>query len=57
MVTQFGSRDAIPSLKQAYWHVDDPSQKIRIQEAIDFLELPTPSEAAAAAPAATENNQ
>ena len=43
---QFGSRDAIPALQQAYWHLDDPAQKLKIQEAIHFLELPTQSEAA-----------
>ena len=43
---QFGSRDAIPSLEAAFWHTDDPEQKLKIQEAIDFLKLPTPDEAA-----------
>jgi hypothetical protein len=37
---QFGSRDAIPALQDAYRHFDDPGQKVNIQKAIDFLELP-----------------
>jgi HEAT repeat protein len=43
---QFGSRDAIPALRAAYGHLDDPGQKVNIQMAIDFLELPTLSETA-----------
>jgi hypothetical protein len=42
---QFGSRDAIPALQDAYRHFDDPEQKINIQKAIDFLELPSVVEA------------
>lgn len=37
---QFGSRDAIPALQDAYQHFDDPEQKINIRKAIDFLKLP-----------------
>lgn len=43
---QFGSRDAIPALQDAYRHFDDPEQKINIQKAIDFLELPPLGETA-----------
>ena len=43
---QFGSRDAIPALQDAYRHFDDPEQKVNIQKAIDFLELPTMAETA-----------
>jgi len=43
-VIQFGSRDAIPALRAAYEHLDDPVQKVRIQKAVDFLELPTQAE-------------
>jgi hypothetical protein len=41
---QFRSRDAIPALEDACRHLDDPGQKINIQKAIDFLELPAPGE-------------
>lgn len=43
---QFGSRDAIPALRAAYERLDDPGQKVNLQKAIDFLELPTLSEIA-----------
>jgi hypothetical protein len=43
---QFGSRDAIPALQDAYRHFDDPEQKVNIQKAIDFLELPAMAETA-----------
>lgn len=43
---QFGSRDAIPALRQAYDHTDDPAQKLNLQKAIEFLELPSESQAA-----------
>jgi hypothetical protein len=43
---QFGNRDAIPALQDAYRHFDDPEQKVNIQKAIDFLELPTMAETA-----------
>jgi len=43
---QFGSRDAIPALEAACGHLDDPEQKLRVQQAIDFLKLPTAAEAA-----------
>ena len=49
---QFGSRDAIPALRDAYGHTDDPAQKLNLQKAIDFLELPTESETANANPPA-----
>lgn len=42
---QFGSRDAIPALQDAYNHFDDPEQKIGIQKAIDFLKLPSMNKA------------
>jgi hypothetical protein len=45
---QFGSRDAIPGLEDAYTHFDDPEQKINIKKAIDFLKLPSISEASKA---------
>ena len=44
---QFGSRDALPALEAVYGLLDDPEQKHQVQEAIDFLKLPTPAEAAA----------
>jgi hypothetical protein len=53
---QFGSRDAIPALQDAYRHFDDPEQKINIQKAIDFLKLPTLSETANATASAGGGN-
>ena len=55
---QFGSRDAIPALREAYDHTDDPTLKLRLQKAIEFLELPTESETTSAAnpPANTTGN-
>ena len=41
---QFGSRDAIPSLQEAIRHTDDPQEKVNLQNAIDFLKLPTMGE-------------
>lgn len=41
---QFGSRDAIPALQEAYLRFDDPGQKLDIKKAIDFLELPSMAE-------------
>ncbi len=46
---QFGSRDAIPNLMDAAAQTDDPQEKADIMEAIQFLKLPTLSEAAAQA--------
>jgi hypothetical protein len=46
---QFGSRDAIPNLMDAAAQTDDPQEKAEIMEAIQFLKLPTLSEAAAQA--------
>ena len=46
---QFGSRDAIPNLTDAAAQTDDPQEKAEIMEAIQFLKLPTLSEAAAQA--------
>lgn len=43
---QFGSRDAIPALQNTIQHTDDPQEKIDLQKAIDFLELPAMSEIA-----------
>jgi hypothetical protein len=43
---QFGSRDAIPNLMDAAAQTDDPQEKAEIMEAIQFLKLPTLSEAA-----------
>ena len=42
---QFGSRDAIPRLQDAAAKADDPEEKADILEAIEFLKLPTLSEA------------
>lgn len=41
---QFGSRDAIPALRDACGHTDDPAQKLNLRKAIEFLELPSESE-------------
>jgi hypothetical protein len=48
-VVQFGSRDVIPNLMDAAAQTDDPQEKAEIMEAIQFLKLPTLSEAAAQA--------
>ena len=42
---QFGSRDALPRLRQAAARADDPKEKSAILEAIEFLSLPTLTEA------------
>ncbi len=42
---QFGSRDAIPRLTEAAAQTDDPKEKSAIVEAIEFLKLPTLTEA------------
>ena len=44
---QFGSRDAIPRLTQAATQVNDPKEKAAILDAIEFLNLPTLTEALA----------
>jgi HEAT repeat protein len=38
---QFGSRDAIPSLKEASLQSEDPEEKIAIREAIKSLSSPS----------------
>jgi hypothetical protein len=53
---QFGSRDAIPALQEAYQHLDDPGQKVNIQKAIDFLKLPSLGETGNAAASAGGGN-
>lgn len=45
---QFGSRNAVPALQEAYGHTDDPAQKLNLRKAIEFLELPSESESAKA---------
>jgi hypothetical protein len=37
----FGSKDAIPALQNELNWATDPQEKVEIQKAIDFLELPT----------------
>lgn len=44
---QFGSRDAIPRLTDAAAQTDDPREKSAILDAIEFLKLPTLTEALA----------
>lgn len=41
---QFGSRDAIPSLQDAMAQTDDQAEKTEINEAIEFLKLPSLTE-------------
>jgi hypothetical protein len=41
---QFGNRDAIPALKELAAKTDDPREKVKILDAIEFLELPSFSE-------------
>src|SRR5262249_16922883 len=38
---QFGSRDAIPALKEASTRIDDEAQRAEISKAISYLSLPT----------------
>jgi hypothetical protein len=38
---QFGSKDAIPALQNEMSWTDDPQEKVDIQNAIKFLELPS----------------
>jgi len=45
--TQFGSRDAIPSLEDAITQIDDVQEKAALAKAIEFLRAPTLAEAAA----------
>ena len=47
---QFGSRDAIPALRDAFGHTDDPAQKLNLQKAIELLELPSELETANTVP-------
>ena len=42
---QFGSRDALPKLEEALGRADDPKEKSTLLEAIEFLKLPTLTEA------------
>jgi HEAT repeat protein len=42
---QFGSRDAIPKLEDAAAQTEDPKEKAAILDAIEFLKLPTLTEA------------
>lgn len=42
---QFGSRDAIPKLEDAAAQTEDPKEKSAILDAIEFLKLPTLTEA------------
>lgn len=42
--TQFGSRDAIPALKDLAAHTPDPDEKQQLQDAADFLALPSITE-------------
>ncbi len=44
---QFKSLEAIPALQNAYSRFDDPKEKIRIAEAIEFLATPLESQATA----------
>lgn len=53
---QWGSRDVIPALQDAIARTDDPAEKVSIQKAIDFIKLPSVSEAAQN-PAADSSNQ
>ena len=41
---QFGSRDAIPALKQAAAVTPDPREKVAFLDAADYLELPSLTE-------------
>ena len=42
---QFGSRDAIPRLEETLARTEDSSEKSALKEAVDFLKLPTLTEA------------
>lgn len=54
--TQFGSRDAISRLQDAQLQLDDPHEKAAIADAIEFLKLPSLSEAIAQKQAAAGTN-
>ena len=41
---QFGSRDAIPRLLEASAQTDDPAEKAELQQAADYLKLPSLTE-------------
>jgi HEAT repeat protein len=43
-VIQFGSRDAIPALKELVEKTEDPREKVEILDAIEFLALPSATE-------------
>jgi len=45
---QFGSRDAIPKLADAASQTDDPNEKTALNDAIEFLKLPSLTEITAA---------
>ena len=40
-VVQFGSKDAIPALKNEMSWTEDPEEKVEIKKAIDYLNLPS----------------
>jgi hypothetical protein len=42
--TQFGSRDAIPALKDLAAHTPDPDERQQLQDAANFLALPSMTE-------------
>lgn len=47
---QFGSRDAIPKLADAASQTDDPNEKTALNDAIEFLKLPSLTEISAHSP-------
>jgi HEAT repeats len=47
---QFGSRDAIPKLADAASQTDDPNEKAALNDAIEFLKLPSLTEINAQSP-------
>src|SRR4051794_28743969 len=51
--TQFGSRDAIPRLLDAAAQTDDPKEKAALNEAAEFLKLPSLTEVLAKKKSAT----
>jgi hypothetical protein len=50
---QFDSREAIPRLREVLEQTEDTAEKAAITQAIEFLEIPTPSDAATGRGAAT----
>jgi hypothetical protein len=46
---QFGSRDAIPFLNEVADRTDDPREKVKILDAIDYLKMPSLTELRATA--------